>query len=155
VLSDLHADRLVVDEGLVRPSESCTRRRINSSSAECRSALSTLARDDCAWSSNAAVTWPCSAPWRTRPARRGPERQRESVEQDRLAGAGLAGEHRETAREVDVEPVDQHDVADRERESMRESFWPPSSAKADEWGPPQAAIFKESLWHCKTWAGPA
>ena len=40
------------------------------------------------------------------------ERQREGIEQDRLAGAGLAGEHRQPGRIVDVEPVDQHDVAD-------------------------------------------
>ena len=42
------------------------------------------------------------------------ERQREGIEQDGLAGAGLAGQHREAGREVDVEPVDQDDVADRE-----------------------------------------
>ncbi len=40
--------------------------------------------------------------------------QRESIEQDRLAGAGFAGEHGEPIGEIDVEPVDQHDVADRE-----------------------------------------
>ena len=40
------------------------------------------------------------------------QRQREGVEQDRLAGAGLAGEHGKAAGEIDVEPVDQHDVAD-------------------------------------------
>ena len=42
------------------------------------------------------------------------ERQREGVEQDRFAGAGLAGQHRQPGGEVDVEPVDQDDVADRE-----------------------------------------
>ena len=40
--------------------------------------------------------------------------QREGVEQDRLAGAGLAGEHGKAVGEIDVEPVDQHDVADGE-----------------------------------------
>ena len=40
------------------------------------------------------------------------ERERKGIEQDRLAGAGLAGEHRETGGEVDVEPIDQNDVAD-------------------------------------------
>ena len=42
------------------------------------------------------------------------ERKREGIEQDGFAGAGLAGEHRQTGREVDVEPVDQDDVANRE-----------------------------------------
>jgi hypothetical protein len=42
------------------------------------------------------------------------ERQREGIEQDRLAGAGLPGQHRETRREIDVEAVDQDDVSDRE-----------------------------------------
>ena len=42
------------------------------------------------------------------------QRQREGIEQDRLAGAGLAGQHRQAAREIDIEPIDQDDVADRE-----------------------------------------
>ena len=41
------------------------------------------------------------------------ERERERIEQDRFAGAGFAGEHREAGHEIDVEPLDQHDVADR------------------------------------------
>src|SRR3954465_14151892 len=42
----------------------------------------------------------------------GTERQRKGVEQDRLAGAGFAGQHGETSGEIDIEPVDQNDVAD-------------------------------------------
>jgi hypothetical protein len=42
------------------------------------------------------------------------ERKRKGVEQDRLAGAGLAGQHAEAAREVDVQAVDQHNIADGE-----------------------------------------
>ena len=42
------------------------------------------------------------------------ERQREGIQQDRLAGAGLAGEHGKALGEIDVEPIDQDDVADRE-----------------------------------------
>ena len=42
------------------------------------------------------------------------QRQREGIEQDRLAGAGLAGQHGKPGREIEVEPVDQNDVADRE-----------------------------------------
>ena len=41
------------------------------------------------------------------------EREREGIEQDRFAGAGLAGQHRQPGGEIDVEPVDQDDVADR------------------------------------------
>ncbi len=41
------------------------------------------------------------------------ERQRKGVEQDRLAGAGLAREHGKPVGKIDVEPIDQDDVADR------------------------------------------
>ena len=41
------------------------------------------------------------------------EREREGIEQDRLAGAGLPGEHRQAGCEIDIEPIDQDDVADR------------------------------------------
>src|ERR1700719_1432007 len=42
------------------------------------------------------------------------ERKRERIEQDGFAGAGFSGEHREAGREINVEPFDQDDVADRE-----------------------------------------
>ena len=42
------------------------------------------------------------------------ERQPERVEQDRLARAGLAGQHAKAGLELELEPVDQHDVADGE-----------------------------------------
>ena len=41
------------------------------------------------------------------------EREREGVEQDRLAGPGLAGEHRQAGRAIDIEPLDQDDIANR------------------------------------------
>jgi hypothetical protein len=44
----------------------------------------------------------------------GAERERKSIEQDGLAGAGLTREHGQTGREVDVEPVDQDDIANRQ-----------------------------------------
>src|SRR5262249_56322907 len=44
----------------------------------------------------------------------GAERQRKSIKQDGLAGAGLAGEHRQPSGKVDVEPVDEDDVTYRE-----------------------------------------
>ena len=40
--------------------------------------------------------------------------QSKGIEQDRFAGAGLAGQHGKLVGEVNVEPVDQNDVADRE-----------------------------------------
>ena len=42
------------------------------------------------------------------------ERQGKRIEEDRLAGTGLAGEHRQAVAEIDVEAVDEDDVADRE-----------------------------------------
>ena len=42
----------------------------------------------------------------------GAERQREGVEQDRFAGAGFAGQRGKAGAEIDIEPVDQNDVAD-------------------------------------------
>ena len=42
----------------------------------------------------------------------GAQRQRKGIEQDRLAGAGFAGQHGQARREIDVEPVDQNDVSD-------------------------------------------
>ena len=50
------------------------------------------------------------------------QRERERVEQDRLAGAGLAGEHGKPVGEIDVEPIDQDDVADRK--SGEHGAWP-------------------------------
>ncbi len=40
------------------------------------------------------------------------ERQRKGVEQDRFAGAGFAGQRGKPGAEIDIEPVDQNDVAD-------------------------------------------
>ncbi len=44
------------------------------------------------------------------------ERQAERVEQDRLAGPGLAGQHAQTRAERQGQAVDQNDVADRQSE---------------------------------------
>ncbi len=43
------------------------------------------------------------------------EQQPERVEQDRLACAGLAGQHGESGIELDIERVDEHEVADRQQ----------------------------------------
>ena len=42
------------------------------------------------------------------------EREREGIDEDRLARAGLAGQRGEAARQLEVEPVDDHVVADGE-----------------------------------------
>ena len=42
------------------------------------------------------------------------ERQREGIEQDGFARAGLAGQNRKPTGELDIEPFDQDDVTDRQ-----------------------------------------
>ncbi len=44
----------------------------------------------------------------------GAERKRKGIEQDRFPRAGLAGQHGKTGRDVEIESIDQNDVADRE-----------------------------------------
>src|SRR5262249_46022667 len=44
----------------------------------------------------------------------GPEAERKGIEQDRLAGARLAGQHSKARPEFEVELIDQHNVADGE-----------------------------------------
>ena len=39
------------------------------------------------------------------------KREREGIEQDRFAGAGLAGQRSKTGAEIDVQAIDQNDVA--------------------------------------------
>ncbi len=99
----------------VRPSAYCTRRRMRSPSVSISCAC---ANRRAAWSSGrskTALTWPCASPWRTsEPSPRAAERERKAVEQDRLARAGLAGEHGEPFAEAQIEPIDQDDVADGE-----------------------------------------
>ena len=50
------------------------------------------------------------------------EDQRERVDQDRLAGAGLAGEDGEAGVELELERVDDDEVADGKRVQHGESF---------------------------------
>src|SRR5262249_10165781 len=51
------------------------------------------------------------------------EGKRQGVEQDRLAGTGLAGEHGHTRTKVDGEALDEDDVADREGGEHLLSSW--------------------------------
>ena len=53
---------------------------------------------------------------RTSPLRRAGQRQAQRVEQDRFAGAGLAREHAQAGPERQVEPVDQHQIANGKAE---------------------------------------
>ena len=46
-----------------------------------------------------------------RPLHPRPKHQRERIEQDGLASAGFAGDHREARAKLDVEPIHQHEVA--------------------------------------------
>ena len=99
----------------VRPSAVCTRRRMMSpSSSMALSARSARA----GWlrgTSKTAVTWPLlRAVAHQRGVAARAERQRQRVEQDGFAGAGLAGQHGKAGREVDVQPLDQDDIADRQ-----------------------------------------
>ena len=106
----------------VRPSAVCTRCRMMSpSSSMALSARSARA----GWlrgTSKAAVTWPLRravAHQRSVAARA--ERQRQRIEQDRFAGAGFAGQHRKAGGEIDVQPFDQDDIADRQVREHAES----------------------------------
>jgi len=75
--------------------------------------------------SKAAVTCPCSAPLTHKARVTAPaERERERIEQDRFARAGLAGEHGEARRAIDVEPFDQDMSRIERRESMAQSSGP-------------------------------
>ena len=49
------------------------------------------------------------------------EQQGEGVEQDRLAGAGLAGQHREAAVELEIERFDDDEIADGQEAKHRGS----------------------------------
>jgi hypothetical protein len=44
-----------------------------------------------------------------------PKRQRQRVEQDRLAGTGFAGQHGHAAIQRQIELIDENDVANRKR----------------------------------------
>ena len=47
------------------------------------------------------------------------EQQAERIEQDRLAGAGLAGQHREAGVELEVERFDDDEIADGQEPEHR------------------------------------
>ena len=51
------------------------------------------------------------------------ECEQQSVDQDRLAGTGLAGEDSEAGCELEFEPVDDHKVSDRQRNQHAMRGW--------------------------------
>src|ERR1700744_6223853 len=58
------------------------------------------------------------------------ERQGESIEQDRFAGAGLAGQHGQARAEGEIEAIDENDVADGELDEHRSDVGPRTSRSA-------------------------
>ena len=113
----LHAHRLVVDEGagaavgeLHAPQDQFVAVRTSAASHRCRQALPRrMVLRDLEGGGDLALLG--AVAHQRRLAARA-KRQRKGIEQDRFAGAGLAGEHSKAAAEIDVQPVDQDDVAD-------------------------------------------
>ena len=114
----LHADRLVVDEGAGAAVGELHRRTINSSSPQDREQIvvgehaarrMVLGEVECG---DHLALFGALAHQRGIATRA--ERQRKSIEQDRFAGAGLAGERGKAGAEIDIQPIDQDDVADGE-----------------------------------------
>ncbi len=99
----------------VRPSASCTRRRIISPASAMPLSLGSERAGCPGARSKAAVTCPCSAPWRTRPASPRPPSAsaNASSRMDLPAPVSPVSTDR-PGRKVDVEPFDQNDVTDRQ-----------------------------------------
>ena len=114
-LQGLHADRLIVDEGA-----RAAVRELHAAQDQFIVGLDVVGRRQGAHRMGArqieggrhlALLGPVA---HQRGVAAGAERQRKGVEQDGFAGAGLAGQHGKTGRDVEIEAVDQNDVADRE-----------------------------------------
>ena len=113
-LQGLHADRLVVDEGAgaaVGELHAAQDQRLVGGDVASDSSF----RAGCfGGSSNMAVTWPCSTPWRTSVASpRAPSASAKASSRIDLPAPVSPVSTDKPRREVEVEPVDQHDVADR------------------------------------------
>ena len=97
------------------PSAPCTRRRISASSVSMPLSASNA---NTGWlpgeiEDGRHLALACAAPHQ-RGIASAANGEREGVEQDRLAGAGLPGEHGQALAEFEIELVDQDDVADRQ-----------------------------------------
>ncbi len=99
----------------VRPSAVCTRRRMMSpSSSSAFSARMARAGWLLRHVEDGRHLALCRAVAHQRGVAARAERQRESVEKDGFAGARLAGEDGEAGGKIDVQPLDQDDIADRQ-----------------------------------------
>ena len=82
-----------------------------------------------------------SCPARTSPvSARAPSARPKRIEQDRLARAGLAGEHAEARLELELEPLDQHDIVDGELPQHGEERSRQASLRADGGPPPRVLL---------------
>ena len=113
LLEDLHADRLIVDEGARAPVGKLDAAQdqfvVGGDVVRLEQRARRMVAGDLEAGDHLALLDPL-AHQRLVAARA--ERQRKGVEQNRLAGAGLAGEHGKAVGEIDVEPVDEDDIAD-------------------------------------------
>ncbi len=115
-LHDLHAHRLIVDEGAGAPigklhaakNEFVLGRDIVGQVMGQEQRARRMAAFDLEHRGHLALFDPL--PHQRLVAARA-QSQRKGVKQDRLAGAGLAGQHGKPRGKIDVEPVDQDDVA--------------------------------------------
>ncbi len=116
----LHADRLVVDEGAgaavgqLHATENHLARTFNACVVEAvlgEDPCGRMALGDVERRRHLALLGAMADETRIAAAA---ERQRECIEQDGFARAGLAGQHREATGEFDIEPFDQDDVTDRQ-----------------------------------------
>ena len=99
----------------VRPSAVCTRRRMMSPSSSSAFSVRIARAGWLRGTSKTADTWPWAAPWRTSEASpRAPSASDKRIKQNGFAGAGLAGQHGKAGRKIDVQPLDQDDIADRQ-----------------------------------------
>ena len=106
-----------------RPCASSTRRTSTSPSSPVSAfSASQAPTPGASVTSKSAASSARSAPGRIcRTSKRSPSSKPERVEQDRFACAGLAGQHRESRVELDVERIDEHEVADRQQAQHREA----------------------------------
>ena len=114
-LEHLHADRLVVDEGArAAVGELHAAQDQLVLGRRCRWPPGARAPGGRRQRRTAAVTWPCSAPWRTSAASpRAPSASANASSRIDLPAPVSPVSTDKPAGEIDVEPVDQDDVADR------------------------------------------
>jgi hypothetical protein len=99
-----------------------TRRRISSSEGSIPASSSTARRDGRAGRSKTAVTSPCAAPCAHQIGPAAPaQHEAQTVQQDRLAGPGLAGQHVQARLEI----KSSRSISSMSRMSSERSIAPP------------------------------